>query len=322
MPTVLITADPLWHADGRHVSLLRDAGFEIGFPPHVPLTGEDETIAALNGIVAVLAGSEPYSDRVLSAAPGLKIVSRCGVGYDRIDVRAAERLGVAVAITPEGNHQAVAEHTLALVLALARSIVTNDRDARSGRWRGPVLIPVRGKTLGLVGLGRIGRSVARRALAFGMNVLACDPYAEPGFAIQHGIELTDRGSLLARSDFVSLHLPLNDDTRGTFDRAELKLMKQGAFLINTSRGGLIVEADLVDALRSGHLRGAGLDVLADEPPRPENPLLALENVILSPHVAANDIQAIKDMADGAAENIVAWFQGRASPDAFILRGRS
>ncbi len=316
MPAVLVTAESLYGSDGFHIPLLRAAGFEVVFPARLPTT-EDETIAALRGFAAVIAGSEPYTERVLAALPELRIISRCGVGCDCINLAAAERLRVVVAITPTGNCEAVAEHAFALLLALARSILRNDQDARRGVWLKTPLVPLRGRMIGLVGLGRIGRSVARRAAAFGMTVLGCDPKASPALAHEFGVQLTDLNALLARSDFVSLHLPLTAETRGMFDRAALSRIKPGAFLINTSRGGLIVESALLDALRSGHLAGAGLDVLIDEPPRPDNPLLALDTVLISPHVAANDLQAIRDMAEGAARNIIDLFQSKISPASLV-----
>jgi phosphoglycerate dehydrogenase-like enzyme len=297
--------------------MLRAAGFEVAFPPRSPLLTEAETIAALRGVAAVIAGSEPYTERVLAELSELRIISRCGVGCDGIDLGAADQFRVAVAITPDANREAVAEHTLAMLLALARSIVPNDRDARRGLWLKTPLLAVRGKTLGLVGFGRIGRSVAKRAAAFGLTILACDPNVSPELTREHGALLTTLNDLLARSDFVSLHVPLVEETRGLFDRAAFSRMKCGAFLINTARGGLIVEADLVEALQSGQLAGAGLDVLADEPPRLDNPLLALQNVLLSPHVAANDAQAVRDMAEGAARNIIGFFQDALSPACLV-----
>jgi phosphoglycerate dehydrogenase-like enzyme len=314
---VIITAESLYQTQGSHIPLLKAAGFDVVYPPTLPIATEDQTIAALRGVAAVIAGSEPYSDRVLAALPELRIISRCGVGCDCIDLEAAGRRRVPVTITPSGNCDAVAEHALAMVLALARSIVRNDRDARRGIWLKNPLVPLRGKTIGLVGLGRIGRSMARRAAAFGLTVLGCDPMLTPELAREHGVELTDLKSLVARCDFVSLHLPLGPETRGLFNRAVFSAMKPGAFLVNTSRGGLIVEADLVDALRSGHLAGAGLDVLVDEPPLPDNPLLAFENVLISPHVAANDHRAIADMAEGAAQNIIDLFQGKVAPACLV-----
>lgn len=321
MHKATITADPLWRLEGQHTRLLRDAGFEIVLLPRVPIS-EDETIEAMSGMAAVIAGSEPYTERVLSRLPDLRIISRSGVGYDRVDVPAAERAGVTVSITPNGNFEAVTEHVFALLLGLSRSIVRNDRETRRGQWPKTPLVPIRKQTLGIIGLGRIGRCVARRALAFGMKVVGTDPFASPEVAREQGIELTTFEDLLARADFVTLHLPMMQATQGIIDQRALARMKPGAFLINTARGGLVVEADLVDALRSKRLAGAGLDVMADEPPHLDSPLLALENVILSPHVAATDVQAIEDMGTEAAQNIIDFFAGRLSPAALITRGRT
>lgn len=319
MRKATITADPLWRLEGQHTRLLRDVGFEIVMLPRVPLN-EEETIEALGGMAAVIAGSEPYTERVLSRLPDLRIISRSGVGYDRVDVAAAERAGVTVSITPNGNFEAVAEHVFALLLGLSRAIVRNDRETRHGHWPKTPLVPIRKKALGIVGLGRIGRRVARHALAFGMTVLGTDPFASQETAREQGIELTTFEDLLARADFVTLHLPMMQSTQGIIDQRALGRMKPGAFLINTARGGLVVEADLIEALRTGRIAGAGLDVMADEPPALDNPLLALENVILSPHVAATDVQAIEDMGNEAARNIIDFFDGRLSPAALITRG--
>ncbi len=317
MPKVLMTSEPLCRPDGPYVSPLRAAGFEIAYPPRVPLTQEDEVIESLQGATAVIAGNEPYSERVLASLPELQIVSRCGVGLDQVDLEAARRLGVAVAITPDGNHEAVAEHTMALLLALTRSIVRNDREVRRGLWGKTTLVPLRGKTLGIIGLGRIGRSVARRAAAFRMRLLGHDPLVDRAVAPTHGVELTDLDTLLESSDVVTLHLPLTPATRGMIDRAVLARMRPGGFLINTARGGLVVEADLVEAIRSGHLAGAGLDVLADEPPGKDNPLLALDNVVVTSHRAANDEQSIRDMVEGAVQNILDHFRGNLHPPALV-----
>jgi D-3-phosphoglycerate dehydrogenase len=305
MPDVLITTEALREKPGPHLSLLAEAGFAAHYPQKTVLLTEEETLEALAGYVAVIAGSEPYTDRVLAGLPQLRVISRNGVGYDRVEVPAATRRGVAVTITPEGNHQAVAEHALSLMLAVARGILRSGVDTRNGHWRRrTVAIPLRDRTLGIVGLGRIGRSVARRAAAFGMRLVACDEQPDREFAAEHQIELIDFDTLLSRADFVTLHAPMTERTRHLINRDSLARMKPGSVLINTARGGLVNEADLYDALQSGHLAGAGLDVLAAEPPPGDHPLLTLDNVIVTPHVAAFDSSALEDMAVGAARNIV------------------
>ncbi len=311
MPKILITTEALRDIPGPHADLLHAAGYDLRYPAKSVLLTEDDVLQAAQDFEAIIAGSEPYTNRVLAGLPRLRIISRNGVGYDRIDVPAATRHGVAVTITPEGNHQAVAEHTMALLLAVARSLVANAIDTRQGNWsRGAVSIPLRGKTLGIVGLGRIGRSVAIRASGFRMRLLAHEKYPDREFAKTHGVELVDLDMLLARSDFVTLHTPMAPETKELINTRTLSRMKRGSILINTARGGLVNETDLLEALTSGHLFGAGLDVLDVEPPPADHPLLALDNVIVSPHLSALDSQAIADMATGAAHNILDTFAGK------------
>lgn len=318
MPLVQITTEALFHTSGDHLRILKSAGLAVGYPAQHPIVTEEDTLSAVRGAVAVLAGSEPYTARVLDESPELRVISRNGVGYDCVDVAAATERGVAVTITPQGNHEAVAEHTLALVLALARSVVRCDRDVRVGAWRrNEPYVPLRGKTLGLVGLGRIGRSVARRAAAFRMRLLCFEPYPDQTLVDQLGIELVALDDLLKQSDFVTLHSPLTPQTRGLIDRRSLALMRRGSFLVNTARGGLIVEDDLCEALRSRHLAGAALDVFTHEPPPPDHPLFELDNVVFSPHAAALDTQAVIDMANAAAQNISDVLAGRW-PDEGLL----
>jgi D-3-phosphoglycerate dehydrogenase/(S)-sulfolactate dehydrogenase len=311
MPSVLITTEVLRDARGKHAELLEAAGYELRFPAKSLLLSEDDVLEAAQGFAATIAGSEPYTDRVLAGLPALRIISRNGVGYDRIDVPATTRRGIAVTITPEGNHAAVAEHAIALLLAVTRSIVTNAVDTRHGNWRRRgVFVPLRGKTLGIIGLGRIGRSVARRAAAFDLRLLACETFPDREFAAKYGIEIVDLDTLLAQSDFVSLHAPMTPETHELINARTLKRMKRGSILINTARGGLVNEADLLAALESGHLAGAGLDVLVVEPPPADHPLLRLDNVVISPHLSALDSQAVEDMATAAARNILDIFSGQ------------
>jgi D-3-phosphoglycerate dehydrogenase len=318
MARVLITTEALRELPGPHLEVFQAAGHEVAYPQQVVLLTEQDTLRELAGFDAVLAGSEPYTDRVLAELPRLRIISRNGVGYDQIDVEAATRRGIPVTITPAANHGAVAEHAFALMLALARRIVTSANDTRSGVWRRrQVFTPLRGSTLGIVGLGRIGRSVAVRAKAFDMRVLACDQAADWEFARTHGIELVELETLLAASDFVSLHAPSTPETRDLINRRTLALMKTGAVLINTARGGLVNEEDLYEALTSGRLGAAGLDVLKAEPPPADHPLLKLDNVLVTPHLAAFDTQARQDMSVAAARNIVEVLAGRWPADCVV-----
>ncbi len=309
MPRVLIVPAPLFDQPGEHIELLHSAGFDVIFPPaKKAVLSEAEIIAALDGVSAVIAGSEPYNDRVLTARKSLRVVSRSGVGSDAIVLDDATKHKVVVTITPGTNHDAVAESAMALLLAVVRSIVTLDRAVRANRWPREPLMPVRGKTLGIVGLGRIGQSVAVRAAGFGVKLLAFEMIPDRDFVRRYGIELVDLDTLLARSDFVTLHVPLTAETRGLINRATLAKMKRGAILVNTARGGLVVEADLLDALRSGQLGGAGLDVFEVEP-AVGNPLLEFDSVIASPHVAGVDTQSLAEMATLAAQNIIDLSRG-------------
>ncbi|MEX0675806.1 MAG: phosphoglycerate dehydrogenase [Pirellulales bacterium] len=311
MPSVLITTEAVREVPGKHLDMLRAAGYDVRYPAKNVLLTEDDTLEALQGYVAVHAGGEPYAERVLAGLPELRVIARNGVGYDRIDVEAATRHGVAVAITPEGNHQAVAEHALSLVLAVARRIVQDAVDTRAGHWRRrKVFVPLRGSTLGIVGLGRIGKSVAVRAAAFGMRLVAFEQFPDREFARKYNVELVDLDTLLAQSDFVTLHTPMTPQTRELINRDTLAKMKRGSVLVNTARGGLVNEADLLAALVSGHLAGAGFDVLTVEPPAADDPLLKLDNVIVTPHVAAFDKRALEDMAVAAAQNILDLLDGR------------
>lgn len=311
MPTVLVSPGPLRGKPGQFRETLRAAGFDTFIDPEGDHTlTEAELRAALPGADAMLAGSERLSAEILDLAPRLRAIARTGVGYDAVDVPAATARGIPVIITPGTNQESVAEQAFSLLLALTRNVVGNDAVIKAGGWSRVLPMPLRGKTLGLVGLGRIGRAVATRALAFGMRVIACDPILEPEFDTRHGLTRVDLDALLAASDVVSLHLPLTPETRGIVNRSTLSRMRPGAILLNTSRGGLVVEADLYDALASGHLAGAGLDVLNSEPPEPGNPLLTLANVVISPHIGGIDTKGMGDMADMAAGCIAALKQGR------------
>jgi phosphoglycerate dehydrogenase-like enzyme len=294
--------------------MLRAAGFEVRYPKNRYLArglcGEQETIEELQAAAAVLAGGEHYCEAVLAALPNLRVIARVGVGYDRVDVAAATARGIPVTITPKSNHEAVAELALALLLALTKSIVVNDKHVRAGNWPRKLLTPLRGRTFGVFGLGRIGRSTAVRAAALGMKVIAADKYPDEEFAQQHNIRLVDFDTLLAESDYLSIHCPLTEETLGLFNKQVFDKMKRGAVLVNTARGKLVVESDLLEALRCGQLRGAGLDVYEQEPPSPDNPLFQLDNIVASPHLAGTDESSLEGMGIEAADCIIQLYRGQ------------
>lgn len=305
MPNVLVAPYLLRNQPGTFRKILTDAGFTLVDPVGDFALNADELRRYLPNTDALIAGGERMTPEMFALAPRLRVVARTGVGFDLVDLKAATEHRVAVTITPGTNQESVAEQTIALLLALLRKIVPNNTEIHSGGWDRRLVSPMRGKSLGLVGLGRIGRAVASRARAFGMTVLAYDPIAPTiDFDRQYEIIRVGLDELLAESDVVSLHLPLSNTTRGIVNRDFLAKMRPGSYLINTARGGLVVEADLVASLDAKHLVGAGLDVLNHEPPEPGNPLLGRSDVILSPHIGGTDIQSMADMADMAARTIV------------------
>jgi D-3-phosphoglycerate dehydrogenase / 2-oxoglutarate reductase len=303
MPKVLCTS--INAEEGPHLPLLREAGFDVEIVPRdVDLFVEDNLVRLVGEYDAIVAGSEPYTRRVIEAAQRLRVIARTGVGFDAIDLDACDRNGVVVAITPGVNHHAVAEHTLALLLGVARGFPLLDRQVHEGVWQRVARPRVMGRTLGVVGLGRIGRAVAWRAVGLGMQVLAYEPYPDREFVEQWRIELTTLDDLFARSDYVSLHCPMSIENRHLINADSIEKMKPGAVLINTSRGGLVDERALCRALQSGRLRAAGLDVFETEPLPLDSPLLRLDNVLLSGHVAVLDEESHRDTFELAARIII------------------
>lgn len=308
MDKVLIAPMTLAGIEGEFKRALRAAGFELVPTPHAHQLTEDELLGQLKGIKASVAGSEPYTARVLDANPGLRVIARVGVGYDAVDVDAATQRGVVVTIAPGTNQDAVAEQTFALLLALAKDLVPQHNSVRAGGWPRRANQPLRGRTLGIAGLGRIGKAVALRGKAFLMPLLAYDPVPDTAFAAANGIELVSFEDLLRRSDYLSLHLPATPETKHLINRKTLTLMKPTAYLLNLARGALVCEADLLEALKAKRLAGAGLDVFEDEPPG-KNPLFELDNVVMTPHAAGTDVQSRDDMALSAAQAIVSFSRG-------------
>lgn len=308
MPKVLIAPMTLAGLNTSFVQILKDAGLELVYPNLGRQLNEEELLKNLDGITASLAGSEPYTERVFKTHPQLKVIARVGVGYDAVDIAAATRLGVAVTITPGANHDSVAEHTFALILALAKDVVNQHNALVRGGWPRKTNLPLRTQTLGLVGLGRIGKAMAHLAKAFGMKVIAYDPYPDRAFAQAHGIPLLTFEQLLAEADYVSLHLPATAETKHLINNKTLALMKPTAFLLNTARGVIVNEADLYEALKQRRIAGAGLDVFEEEPPG-KIPLFGLDTVVVTPHNAGTDVKGRDDMAESAARAIVDLLNG-------------
>jgi D-3-phosphoglycerate dehydrogenase / 2-oxoglutarate reductase len=283
----------------RGVELLQEAGW------HILLTTKDRLNAEIvDADALVVRSATKVTAELLDKAPQLRVVGRAGVGVDNIDLEEATRRGVLVMSTPGGNAVSVAEHTFALLLALARQVPRLDAAIREGRWEksSAAGTELRGKTLGLIGLGRIGSEVAVRAEAFDMRVLGYDPYISEAAAREVQVELVPLERLLAESDFVSLHTALSPATQNLINANTLAQMKKNARLINAARGELIDEAALADALKSGRLAGAALDVFVEEPPK-TSPLVGLPNVIATPHVAGSTAEAQEEVGTQIAVQV-------------------
>jgi len=308
--TVLVTAQ---HLVPEAQQILRDAGARIEFMPD-PVTEASlaERFAAGPVEAVVLRGSKPFTARVLAAARGLKIIAKNGAGVDSVDLAEAERRGITVAVAAGANADAVAEHAVALMLALVRDLRRLDLKLRRGGWEGTSWLgrDFRGSTVGIVGYGSIGRSTARLAAALGAQVVVLDFFAPHTDDFERAPDL-DR--LLDRIDILSLHCPLTEQTHHLIGARELARLKPGALVVNTARGPVIDEAALVEALRSGHLGGAGLDTFEVEPIAADNPLLGLDNVIVTPHVAGVTQDAARRVATITARNVVDCLAGRPLP---------
>jgi len=302
---VLVT-DPIADAG---IQVLRDAGHEVETAYDV--SGQDllDAVADANALI-VRSGTE-VTEEVFAAAPDLVIVGRAGIGVDNIDIDAATDHGVIVANAPEGNVRAAAEHTVAMTFATARSIPQAHNRLTGGEWaKGDFLgTEVNNKTLGVVGFGRVGQEVAKRLGNVGMDLVAFDPYISEDRAAQLGAELVDDiDECIDRADFLTIHTPLTDETENMIDEEKLAQL-EGGYVINCARGGIVDEPDLAEAVEDGVLKGAAVDVFADEPVDPDNPLLDVEDVIVTPHLGASTEAAQENVATSTAEQIVAAFAG-------------
>lgn len=314
-PRVLITSIFLKAGDDVD-RYLTSQGMEPLYRPWHGGRTEEELIDLLRGIDGAIVSSDPFTARVIQAADRLRVISRTGVGYDAVDVPAATKRGVIVTTTPGVNRHAVADWALALILCCARKVPENLAEVRRGAWTRHEGMDLAEKTLGVVGLGTIGKEVAKRAKAFGMRLLALDLVQDLPFAAGQGIAYVSLEDLLRQSDFVSIHCFLNAATRHLINAERLLLMKPTAFLINTARGGIVDTEALYRALHAKRIAGAGLDVFEGEPLRADSPLRALDNVYLSPHTAGSTADARRLSGAAAAENLIRALRGER-PDGIV-----
>jgi len=294
---------------------LREAGFETVFNKWRKGRTEAEMAEILKGIDGVIAApADPFTRRVFESADRLKVVARTGVGYDAIDLKAADEKGIVITTNPGINHRTVAEYVFALILAVARRLLENLTEVPKGRWKKHLGRDLAGSTLGIVGMGAIGKEVAKRARAFEMRVVACDLIRDKTFAAQYQVTYVPLETLLQESDFVTLNLFLDEKSRHMINAKRLSLMKPTAYLINDSRGGLIDTQALYHALRENRIAGAALDVFEEEP-LGDSPLRELDNVYLSPHAAGSTEAAHNAQALAAAENVIRVLRGESPLNA-------
>jgi D-3-phosphoglycerate dehydrogenase len=315
---VLVLVHQIADRPAPYLNRLRQAGFEIIHSGIPRLPNEAELIERLPGVFATIAGGEPYTERVFSSAKDLRVVARFGVGWDQVDVAAATRHGVAVAMAFGANHESVADGAFTLLSACACNLPAKHSLVASGGWGSGFHQGIWRQTLGIIGMGRIGRALAGRcSRGFEMRVLAHDPLPDKAYAAANDIELVELDTLLRTADFVSVHIPHSRENENFINAERLALMKPSAFLINTARGALVDEAALYDALANRRIAGAGLDVFRNEPPA-GSPLLGLENIVLLPHSTGMDVAAEAAMANRCIDSILAYGRGEHPGAEYVL----
>lgn len=300
---ILISSSSFGKVDGSAIETLKKAGFTVVLNPYNRKPTEDELIELVGkDVVGLIAGTEKITERIMQNAKSLKVISRYGVGLDNIDLEAAKRNGIIVCTTPDAPTQAVAELTLALILNLYRRIGEVDRNLRSGKWTPLMGRLLSGKTLGIMGLGRIGKALVKLVQPFELKITAHEPYPDNDFVSSYRVELTSLEKVLSESDIISIHVPLTDETYHLIGKKELALMKMGAIIVNTARGSLIDEEALIEALEKEIIGGAALDVFEGEPYYGR--LKNFDNVILTPHIGTYAKETRIQMEREAVENLL------------------
>ena len=306
---VLLSTTSYQDTPGDHHDLLDSQGYDI-VRQRGPLS-EERMFELAGQFDGFLCGDDLLSPRVLEkSVPRLKVISKYGIGLDKIDLAVCDRIGIPVLFTPGVNHTTVAEHTFALLLALVRNLVEEVNFVRSGQWKRITGHELWRKEIGVVGVGRIGREVVRRARGFDMKVHACDPYWPEAFCAEHGVQRHESvDSLIGAVDIITLHTNLSETTRHLINTKRINQMRDGALLINTSRGELVDNTAIVAALTSGKLGGYGADVLDEEPPPADHPLLGAENTVITPHIGSRTFESVPRQAMKATRNLVNFLKG-------------
>jgi D-3-phosphoglycerate dehydrogenase len=306
---ILLTTTSFQDTPGAHHDLLAKTGWEI-IRARGPLN-EADTLALVGDVDGYICGDDAITRKVLEKArPKLKILSKYGVGVDKIDVKSCTEFGIPVLFTPGVNHVTVAEHNFLLLLALEKNLLFHADSTRAGGWKRKTGHELFEKTIGIIGLGRIGKEVAIRARAFGMNVVAFGRSWDEGFAAQYGIKkAASLDEVFAAGDYVSLHTSLTPETRDMINAKSIAKMKKDVLILNCARGEIVNTGDIIAALKSGRVRGYGADVLDQEPPPADHPLLKLPNVVITPHVASRTCESVVRQATTAVKNLILAMNG-------------
>jgi len=324
MTRILVTTTSFQDTPGDHHQALADTGWEI-VTARGPLSEED-TLAAVGDVDGYICGDDLISRAVLEKArPRLQVLSKYGIGVDKIDVAACTEMGLPLLFTPGVNHTTVAEHTFLLLLALEKHLLFHADSTRSGGWQRQTGRELLGKTIGIVGMGRIGKEVAKRAVAFGMRPLGYDLYWDEAFAAEHKVERVETlEALFPRVDYLSLHTNLTPETRDLIRAETIGQMKPDAIILNCARGEIVKTADIAAALNEGRLRGYGTDVLDEEPPAADHPLTRLSNCLVTPHIGSRTLESVQRQAMAAVTNLIRAMHGepplaQVNPDVPVRR---
>jgi D-3-phosphoglycerate dehydrogenase / 2-oxoglutarate reductase len=306
---ILLTTTSFQDTPGAHHDLLKATGWEI-IRARGPLN-EADTLALVGDVDGYICGDDAITRKVLEKArPKLKVLSKYGIGVDKIDVKSATEFGIPLLFTPGVNHTTVAEHAFLLLLALEKNLLFHTDSTRAGGWKRKTGHELFEKTLGIIGLGRVGKEVAIRARAFGMNVISLSRNWDKNFAAQYGLkEATSLDDIYAKSDYISLHTNLTPETREMIDARSISKMKRGVVIVNCARGEVVCTDDLIVALKTGHVAGYGADVLDQEPPPSDYPLLELPNVIVTPHIGSRTYESVVRQATCCVKNLILAMNG-------------